>query len=263
MLRAAWMAQELLTTFEKELGEVAILPGDGTRDNKVNQSDLDLVLLNWGDPGDWSDGDTSGNGTVEQNDLDDVSLYWQEDLTEWPGGEFLMGGGSMSEEARRADFLAALDESLARLGMEDVWEALDVDMSPQAAAYAERRNMVVAGLRDAGYEVADTGGAFYVFPRVPAGKGTAQEFVANAIKNELLIIQFPSTWLSDGGRAINNSESDWPRSLTGFAKRAYDYYVENLQPLGYKARAQIVNFPGGKPGDVGLFLSPGRTVLGP
>ena len=66
--------------------------------------------------------------------------------------------------------------------------ALDVDMSPQAAAYAQRRNMVVAGLRDAGYEVADTGGAFYVFPRVPAGKGTAQEFVANAIKNELLII---------------------------------------------------------------------------
>jgi selenoprotein W-related protein len=27
LLRAAWMAQELLTTFEKEVGEVALIPG--------------------------------------------------------------------------------------------------------------------------------------------------------------------------------------------------------------------------------------------
>ena len=29
MLRAAYMAQELLTSFEKELGEVALVPGSG------------------------------------------------------------------------------------------------------------------------------------------------------------------------------------------------------------------------------------------
>jgi selenoprotein W-related protein len=29
LLRAAWLAQELLTTFEEELGEVALLPGTG------------------------------------------------------------------------------------------------------------------------------------------------------------------------------------------------------------------------------------------
>lgn len=29
MLRAAWMAQELLKTFEEELGEVALVPGTG------------------------------------------------------------------------------------------------------------------------------------------------------------------------------------------------------------------------------------------
>ena len=29
LLRAAWMAQELLTTFEHELGEVALVPGSG------------------------------------------------------------------------------------------------------------------------------------------------------------------------------------------------------------------------------------------
>jgi selenoprotein W-related protein len=29
LLRAAWMAQELLTTFEGEIGELALRPGDG------------------------------------------------------------------------------------------------------------------------------------------------------------------------------------------------------------------------------------------
>ena len=29
LLRAAWMAQELLTTFEGEIGEVALVPGTG------------------------------------------------------------------------------------------------------------------------------------------------------------------------------------------------------------------------------------------
>ncbi len=29
LLRAAWMAQELLATFEQEIGEVALVPGSG------------------------------------------------------------------------------------------------------------------------------------------------------------------------------------------------------------------------------------------
>jgi selenoprotein W-related protein len=37
LLRAGWMAQELLTTFEKELGEVALVPAaDGTFDVTVD-----------------------------------------------------------------------------------------------------------------------------------------------------------------------------------------------------------------------------------
>jgi aspartate aminotransferase/aminotransferase len=55
--------------------------------------------------------------------------------------------------------------------------------------------LIVSGLRDAGYKVAQPGGAFYVFPEVPKSTGkasgtqeTATEFVARAIENELLII---------------------------------------------------------------------------
>lgn len=66
--------------------------------------------------------------------------------------------------------------------------ALETDMTEQVADYRKRRDFIVSGLADAGYEVAPTGGAFYVFPRVPAGKGTGTEFVSRAIENELLII---------------------------------------------------------------------------
>src|SRR5690606_6627145 len=64
--------------------------------------------------------------------------------------------------------------------------ALKVDVTPQMESYRHRRNMVVDGLRQAGYEVANPGGAFYVFPKVPWGTGT--EFVAAAIERELLVI---------------------------------------------------------------------------
>ncbi len=66
--------------------------------------------------------------------------------------------------------------------------ALETDMTEQVAEYRKRRDFIVNGLREAGYEVAPTGGAFYVFPKVPAGASTANDFVARAIEKELLII---------------------------------------------------------------------------
>ena len=66
--------------------------------------------------------------------------------------------------------------------------ALDVDMAPYIRQFADRRTRVVAGLREAGYQVNDSGGAFYVFPKVPAGLGTGQQFVERAIENQLLVI---------------------------------------------------------------------------
>ena len=73
-------------------------------------------------------------------------------------------------------------------------------------------------------------------------------------KHEVLVLQFPSEWCTDGGRAINSFERHWPETLTGFAKRGYEYYEKELRSAGYKVRAQIVNYPGGIPGDVGIFL---------
>jgi aspartate/methionine/tyrosine aminotransferase len=64
--------------------------------------------------------------------------------------------------------------------------ALDIDMSQHVADYKHRRDLVVGGLEKTGYEVANPSGAFYVFPKSPAGTGS--EFVSRAIVKELLII---------------------------------------------------------------------------
>jgi aspartate aminotransferase/aminotransferase len=66
--------------------------------------------------------------------------------------------------------------------------ALDVDMTEQRNSYRNRRDLIVTGLQNAGYNVTKSGGAFYVFPEVPEGGGTGTEFVARAIAKELLII---------------------------------------------------------------------------
>ncbi len=67
-------------------------------------------------------------------------------------------------------------------------EAMHTPMTAEANAYRQRRDHMLAGLRDAGYEVAQSGGAFYVFPKVPRGYASGEEFVAEAIRQELLII---------------------------------------------------------------------------
>jgi hypothetical protein len=73
-------------------------------------------------------------------------------------------------------------------------------------------------------------------------------------EREVLALRFSSQYCTDGGRAINSFEPDWPGTLTGFAKRAYDFWQKELEPQGYKLRAQIMDFPGGVPGDIGIFL---------
>jgi hypothetical protein len=73
-------------------------------------------------------------------------------------------------------------------------------------------------------------------------------------EREVLALRFPSEFCTDGGRAINNFEPDWTETLTGFAKRALAFFEAELKPQGYHARAQIMDFPGGVPGDVGIFL---------
>ena len=77
--------------------------------------------------------------------------------------------------------------------------------------------------------------------------------VANGL-TEVQVYRFPNSLCTDHGRAINQGESGWESTLTGLPKEMYEFWDRQLRPLGYKLRVQIIDFPGGMPGDVGITL---------
>jgi hypothetical protein len=92
-------------------------------------------------------------------------------------------------------------------------------------------------------------------PEAKARVNAAVRRAAEQGNRQLLAVTFPANYCNDKGRRINNLEADWPESLEGFAKKAYEFYIAELKPLGFKLTAQILDYPGGMPGNVGLYLS--------
>src|ERR1700704_715308 len=72
---------------------------------------------------------------------------------------------------------------------------------------------------------------------------------------EVLVMRFPNALCTDKGRALNNSEKDWPSTLIGRPLQAFEFWRDHLQPQGYGLKAMIVDWPQGLPGDIGFFLT--------
>lgn len=97
-------------------------------------------------------------------------------------------------------------------------------------------------------------------------------------ETELMFSSFPSSFCSDDGRAIVNASAPpivkadknapppevpaWIETLPKGVRIVHDYWKKNLEPGGFKLSARIVSFPGGKPGDVGLFFSWPKDLSG-
>src|SRR3954462_13768675 len=97
----------------------------------------------------------------------------------------------------------------------------------------------------------------------PSGKSEeekvklASTIIQRAVRNgltEVLVYRFPNSLCTDKGRAINQMEKGWETTLTGIAKEIYQLWFDYLKPRGYRIRYQIVDFPGGMPGDVNIVL---------
>lgn len=92
-------------------------------------------------------------------------------------------------------------------------------------------------------------------------------------ETELMIASFPSSFCTDGGRAIINAgappinkpsreelaaraeEPEWLATLPAGVRKVFTFWKTHLKDGGFKFAARIINFPDGKPGDVGLFFS--------
>jgi hypothetical protein len=85
----------------------------------------------------------------------------------------------------------------------------------------------------------------------------AATVIQRAVNNgltEVFVGRFPNRLCTDNGRAINQNEPGWEKTLTGLPKELYEFWYKYLRPRGYRLSFQIVDFPNGMPGDIGVTL---------
>jgi hypothetical protein len=86
----------------------------------------------------------------------------------------------------------------------------------------------------------------------------AATVIQRAVRNgltEVLVYRFPHRLCTDNGRAINQQEPGWEKTLTGIPQEIFKLWSDHLKPRGYRIRYQILEFPGGLPGDIGIVIA--------
>jgi hypothetical protein len=86
----------------------------------------------------------------------------------------------------------------------------------------------------------------------------ASTVIQRAVRNGLTEVQvdrFPNSLCTDRGRAINQMEPGWEKTLQGIPAEIFQLWSDYLKPRGYRIKYQIVDFPGGVPGDISVTLA--------
>src|SRR6267142_4483701 len=86
----------------------------------------------------------------------------------------------------------------------------------------------------------------------------ASTIIQRAVRNgltEVQVYRFPNSVCTDKGRAINQQEAGWENTLTGIPREIYQLWADYLKPRGYRIRYQIIEFPGGVPGDIAITIA--------
>src|SRR4051794_13795820 len=113
-----------------------------------------------------------------------------------------------------------------------------------AAAEAEKRLMIEKLSQPSGLSEEE---------KVKLASTVIQRAVRNGL-SEVQVYRFPNSLCTDHGRAINQHEPGWEKTLTGIAQEIYKLWFDYLKARGYRIRYQILDFPGGLPGDVGITI---------
>lgn len=123
----------------------------------------------------------------------------------------------------------------------------------QKAAEAERRRAAAEAEKKALIDKLSKPPDITEEERIKRAAAIIERAVANGM-TEVQVMRFPNSLCTDHGRAINQGEPGWERTLTGLPKEMYEFWYRQLRPLGYKVHCQIVEFPDGLPGDIGITL---------
>jgi hypothetical protein len=124
-------------------------------------------------------------------------------------------------------------------------EKAEQQMRVMAAAEAEKRALVDELMKPSGLSEEE---------KIKRASTVIQRAVRNGL-HEVQVYRFPNILCTDRGRAINQMEKGWEATLTGIPKEIHQLWQDYLQPRGYKIAYQVIDFPGGVPGDIGITLS--------
>ena len=124
-------------------------------------------------------------------------------------------------------------------------EKADEDARRLAAAEAEKRALIERLSKPSGLSEDE---------KVRLASTVIQRAVRNGL-TEVQVYRFPHSLCIDNGRAINQQEPGWENTLTGIAQEIFQLWFDYLKPRGYRIRYQVVDFPGGMPGDIGIVIA--------
>jgi hypothetical protein len=98
----------------------------------------------------------------------------------------------------------------------------------------------------------------------PSGKSEAEKIqlastvIQRAVRNgmtEVQVYRFPNSLCTDKGRAIIQQEKGWENTLTGIPKEIFQLWTDYLKPRGYRISYQVIEYPGGVPGDIAVTIA--------
>ena len=145
------------------------------------------------------------------------------------------------------DLLPSAEECSKRMAIAEAEKASEY-MRKQAAVNAEKKALLDKLAGPSG--VSDD-------ERLKRAAAIVNRAVNNGL-TEIEVGRFPNTLFTDHGRAINQQEPGWEETLTGLPKELFEFWKKHMQPRGYRLKFQIVDWPGGMPGDIGISLSWGE-----
>ena len=124
-------------------------------------------------------------------------------------------------------------------------EKADNEARAAAAAEAEKRALIEKLSKPSGLSEDE---------KVKLASSVIQRAVRNGL-TEVQVYRFPNMLCTDKGRAINQTEPGWEKTLTGIPKEIFQLWTDYLKPRGYRIQYQVIDFSGGVPGDIGITIS--------
>ena len=143
------------------------------------------------------------------------------------------------ETALAALSAEAFQDLVRRHEQEEISHREDVHRLTREQRRHQVGELLAANLTDAGWT------RMLHEARLAAAKG----------EKEHMLLKFPSELCADRGRAVNVPDPGWPATLRGIAAQVFMRWKNELRPQGFHLRARVIDFPGGMPGDIGLFLA--------